>query len=162
MREQEARSHHEESAARAASFGQGMLTATYALRHEKGLDVVFLLRGTGPDFLIGMGAASDDFRSVLSIGLDSRDGVLRPTASHTIDGRRRGVPARVVYRSDEALVVEASPLPLRDRPASLKCWSFVRSGEDEHYSDVVGFVAPSLATLPPVPLKTRPRAQARR
>lgn len=157
MREQEARSHLDDSAARAASFGTGMLTATYALRHERGLDIVFLLRGTGSDFLIGMGAASDDFRSVLSIGVDCRDGVLRPTASHTVDGRRRGVPARVVYRSDGAIAVEANPLPLRDRPASLKCWSFVRVGDVEHYSDVRGFVAPSLAALPPVPLKTRPR-----
>ncbi|QHC57769.1 hypothetical protein [Rathayibacter sp. VKM Ac-2760] len=161
MQEHEARQHVEDARARTTSFGQGLLRATFAVRHRRGLDVVFLLDEPGSGFQIGMGAASDDFRSFLSIGVDQQHGRLRATASHTVDGRRRSVPVRVVHRSPTALVVEASPLPLRDRPASLKCWSFVRSGAYEHYSDVAGFVAPSLAELPEVPLKTRPHGHSR-
>ncbi|SMH44771.1 hypothetical protein SAMN06295885_2429 [Rathayibacter oskolensis] len=160
MQELEARQHLEDAQDRAASFGRGVLSATYAVRHARGLDVVFLLDGAGADFQIGMGAASEDFRSVLSVGIDRQGDRLRASASWTVDGRRRTVPVRVVHRSASAIVVEASPLPLSGRPASLKCWSFVRSGEDEHYSDVTGFVSPSLAELPVVPLKTRPRGSS--
>lgn len=160
MHEHEARQHVDDARAQTAAFGRGLLRATYAVRHRRGLDVVFLLDGADGDFQIGMGAASDDFRSVLSIGVDRAGDRLHATANRTVDGRRRTVPVRVVHRSDTALAVEASPLPLRERPASLKCWSFVRSGTFEHYSEVTGFVAPSLASLPPVPLKTRPDERA--
>lgn len=162
MQEHEARQHHDDARARTASFGRGLLRATYAVRHLRGLDVVFLLERVDGDVQIGMGAASDDFRSVLSIGVDRQGERLRATATHTVDGRRRTVPVRIVHRSATVVVVEASPLPLRDRPSSLKCWSFVRSGAYEHYSDVTGFVAPSLAELPAVPLKTRPHSGSNR
>ncbi|WKK70588.1 hypothetical protein Q0F99_12070 [Rathayibacter oskolensis] len=157
MQEHDARQHLDDAHAHAHTLGRGVLTATFAIRHPRGLDVVFLLDEPGTDFQIGMGAASEDFGSVLSIGVDRQGGRLRATAAHTVDGRRRSIPVRVVHRSASVIAVEASPLPLRDRPASLKCWSFVRSGDDEHYSDVIGLVAPALAGLPAVPLKTRPR-----
>lgn len=156
MQEREARSHLDAARARVASFGSGVLAATFAVRHPRGLDVVFLLAGADGDVQIGMGAASADFSSILSIGLDRQGAALRASASHTVARRRRSIPVRIVHRSATAIVVEASPLPLRDRPASLKCWSFVRQGEREHYSDVTGFVSPALEGLPPVPLKTRP------
>ncbi|KQQ03665.1 MULTISPECIES: hypothetical protein [unclassified Rathayibacter] len=157
MQERDARQHLADAHARTATFGRGMLSATYAIRHLRGLDLVFLLDGAGPDFQIGMGAASADFGSVLSVGVDRQGDRLRAWATHTVDGRRRSVPVRVVHRSPSVIAVEASPLPLQERPASLKCWSFVRGGDVEHYSDVIGLVSPTLADLPAVPLKTRPR-----
>lgn len=157
MHESEARARLDDARARIPTSEHGVLTGTFAIRHERGLDVVFLLDGAGSDFQIGMGAASDDFTSILSIGIDSQNGSLHATGSHTTAGRRRSVPVRVVHRSSTAIAVEATPLRLRDRPVSLKCWSFVRRGVEEHYSDIVGLVSPALERLPPVPLKTRPR-----
>ncbi|MWV48964.1 hypothetical protein GRS96_06685 [Rathayibacter sp. VKM Ac-2803] len=157
MQERDAQQHLADSHARADAFGRGVLTATCSVRHSRGLDVVFVLDRPDADFQIGMGAASEDFGSILAIGIDRQGDRLRASATHTVAGKRRTVPVRVVYHSGSVIAVEASPLPLRDRPASLKCWSFVRSGDEEHYSDVIGFVAPSLAELPTVPLKTRPR-----
>lgn len=157
MQEREARTRLDASRSPDASFGTGMLRGTFAVRHPKGLDVVFVLDGVASDFQIGMGAASDDFTSILSIGIDDERGALRATGSHTVAGRRRSLPVRVVYRSATVIAVEASRLALRDRPASLKCWSFVRRGPLEHFSDVIGLVAPALEQLPTVPLKTRPR-----
>ncbi|PPF14765.1 hypothetical protein GTU71_11015 [Rathayibacter sp. VKM Ac-2762] len=143
----------------APRFGSGPLLATFTVRHRRGLDVAFVLDGADGDFQIGMGAASDDFRSVLTVGVDREDGRIRGVSSWTVDGRESRVPVRILHRSATVIIVEAAPLPLDRRPSSLKCWSFLRRASADHHSDVLGFVSPDLADLPPVRLLTDPRAR---
>ena len=81
---------------------------TFAVRHRSGLDVAFLLDGTDGDFQIGMGAASEDFRSVLTIGVDQQRGRLRAVSEWMLDGRSIHVPVRILHRSPTAILVEAA------------------------------------------------------
>lgn len=157
MEHQQAEGHVRTAQSRAESFGSGRLLATYAVRHRLGLDVVFVLNGEVVDFQVGMGAASEDYRSVMSLGVDSREGRLHAVGLWTVDGRAERLTARVLHHDHGLIVVEATPLPLAKRPQSLKCWSFLRQDGVDHYSDVVGFVSPKLAALPRVPLRTYPR-----
>jgi hypothetical protein len=76
-----------------------------------GLDVAFVLDGADGDFPIGMGAASADFRSVLTVGVDREDGRIRGVSSWTVDGRESRVPVRIRHRSATVITVEAAPLP---------------------------------------------------
>ncbi|PPH15635.1 hypothetical protein C5C99_16530 [Rathayibacter sp. AY1C4] len=69
------------------------------------------------------------------------------------------MPVRILHCSATVIIVEAAPLPLDRRPSSLKCWSFLRRASADHHSDVLGFVSPDLADLPPVRLLTDPRAR---
>jgi hypothetical protein len=156
-----AEEHVRDAHLRAFDFGHGRLVSTFTVRHRRGLDVAFLLDGAAGDFQIGMGAASEDFRTVLTVGVDREHGRLRAVSNWTVDGRVVRVPVRILHRSATLIVVEAAPLPLDHRPAALKCWSFLRQESHDHYSDVVGVVSPDLAGLPHVPLTTHPSRPAR-
>lgn len=157
MERRQAEDHVRAAQSRTESFGRGRLVSTYSVRHRPGLDVAFVLDGAAGDFQIGMGAASDDYSSVMSLGVDSREGRLHAVGLWTVDGRAEKLTARILLQDRGLIVVEATPLPLARRPRSLKCWSFLRQDGVDHYSDVVGFVSPELAALPPVPLRTYPR-----
>ncbi|ROS30102.1 hypothetical protein EDF22_1863 [Rathayibacter sp. PhB127] len=135
---------------------------TFAVRHRSGLDVAFLLDGTDGDFQIGMGAASEDFRSVLTIGVDQQRGRLRAVSEWMLDGHSLHVPVRILYRSPNAILVEAAHLPLERRPASLKCWSFLRRRSVDHFAEVLACVSPELAGLPAIRFVTDPRTAATR
>lgn len=150
--------HVRDAQGQAAVFGRNRLVSTFVVRHRRGLDAVFVLDDAAGDFQIGMGAASEDFTVVLTIGLDREGGRLRAISNWTVGGRVVRVPVRILHRSETVIVVEAAPLPLDRRPASLKCWSFLREQSRDHYSDVIGFVSPDLAALPAVKLTTHPRA----
>ena len=147
--------------AQASTLGRGPLLSTYAVRHRRGLDVAFLLDGDGGDVQIGMGAASEDFRSVRTIGVDQEHGRLRAVSSWIVDGRTVHVPVRILLHSPTAILVEAAHLPLDRRPAALKCWSFLRRDGVDHHSAVFGFVSPELAGLPAVRFVTDPRTSSR-
>lgn len=154
MDEEAAQDHVREADAQAAAFGRGLLVSTFAVRHHRGLDIVFVLNGPSGDFQIGMGAASEDYRTVLTIGVDRERGRSHAVSSWTVEGRVIRVPVRILHQSASAIVVEASPLPLDKRPPALKCWSFLRQQDTDHYSDVIGLVSPGLAALTPVKLST--------
>jgi len=154
---QQAEDHVRTAQSRAESFGSGRLVSTFSVRHRLGLDVAFVLDGAAGDFQIGMGAASEDYSSVMSLGVDSREGRLRAVGLWTVDGRAEKLAARILLHDSGLIVVEAAPLPLAKRPRSLKCWSFLRQDGVDHHSDVIGVVSPELAALPPVTLRTYPR-----
>ncbi|MBO0983594.1 hypothetical protein [Rathayibacter sp. SD072] len=156
MERQQAEGHVRHAQSRSGSFGRGRLVSTFSVRHRAGLDVAFVLDGAEGDFQIGMGAASEDYSSVMSLGVDSREGRLRAVGHWTVDGRAERLTARIVLHDRGLIVVEATPLPLAKRPRSLKCWSFLRQDGVDHHSDVIGLVAPELASLPPVTLRTYP------
>ncbi|MCJ1688469.1 hypothetical protein [Rathayibacter sp. VKM Ac-2927] len=152
-----AQEHVHDAYDQAGEFGRGRLVSTFTIRHRRGLDAAFILDGATTDFQIGMGAASEDFTTVLTIGLDSTNGRLRAVSNWTVNGCDLRIPTRILHRSQTVIVVEAAPLPLDGRPASLKCWSFLRQQSLDHYSDVIGLVSPDLAALPAVRLTTHPR-----
>lgn len=157
----EAERRRREAAARAMRESGRPLT-TFAVRHRRGLDVAFLVDGTEGDFQIGMGAASEDFRSVLTLGVDQEGGRMHAVSEWIVDGRTRPVPIRILHRSSTVILVEAAHLPLERRPASLKCWSFLRRHGVDHHAEVVDHVSPELSGLPPVEFVTDPRTSPAR
>ncbi|PPG48117.1 hypothetical protein C5C24_16975 [Rathayibacter sp. AY2B3] len=76
-----------------------------------------MLDGADGDFPIGMGAASADFRSVLTVGVDREDGRIRGVSSWTVDGRESRVPVRILHRSATVIIVEPPPGPAPHRSA---------------------------------------------
>ncbi|NQX17918.1 hypothetical protein [Rathayibacter sp. VKM Ac-2857] len=149
------------AAARGAPDSGRPLT-TFAVRHRRGLDVAFLLDSTDGDFQIGLGAASEDFRSVLTLGVDQEHGRAHAVSEWIIDGRTVPVPIRILHRSSTVILVEAAHLPLERRPASLKCWSFLRRQGVDHHAEVIDRVSPALSGLPPVGFVTDPRSSPAR
>jgi hypothetical protein len=102
------------------------------------------LDGKPGDFQIRMGAASDAYTSVLSLGMDRPGDRLHAIGIWTHDGRVTRLPVRVLRRTPSVIVLEAGGLPLADRPQSLKCWSFLRQLGTDHYSKVKESVSADL------------------